>query len=48
MKKVNKGMRRTHIKQIKQKVKIKYKKEVSWAVLITTLFWVSFFLGLNF
>lgn len=48
MKKVkSKGLNVTHIKALKQKVKFNMKKEVAWAILFTTGFWLAFFLGIN-
>jgi hypothetical protein len=36
-----------HLKKIKQKIKLNIKKEVAWAILLTTGFWLAFFLGFN-
>jgi len=48
MKKVkSKGLNVTHIKTLKNKVKLNMKKEVAWAILLTTGFWLAFFLGFN-
>jgi len=43
----SKGLNVTHIKALKNKVKLNMKKEVAWAILLTTGFWLAFFLGFN-
>jgi len=47
MKKKSKGVNVSHLKKMKQKVKLNMKKEVAWAILFTTGFWLAFFLGIN-
>ena len=43
----SKGLNVTHIKSLKNKVKLNMKKEVAWAIIITSAFWIFFFLGFN-